>query len=454
MTGTGKLIRLILRRDRVLLPLWVIVPGRAPGRLRRHLQRRCSRPTPTGSSTPRSARDNAGFVALYGPLRGRQPRRAGRLAGRLRARDDRPVRPAHRHPAHPRRRGGGPHRADRRPRVVGRQAQLAAALITTAAAGLVLGAITAAVMIAQGLPAAGSVWFGVEFALSALGVRRVAAVTAQLDRQRPQRPGDRDHRARRWPTCCGSPATSPTLGSGTVSWLSWLSPIGWVQHIFPYGAETPGGRRCSRCCSRCSRPGSAWCCSAAATSAPGLFPGRPGPATAAPGLRSPLALAWRLHRGLLAGWVVGFAVLGLVFGGVGDSVVDLADDSAGLNDIFARMGGSAAPGGQPTSPRPPGSSASSPPATPCRPPCGCGTRRPTGHAEVVLGTPVEPARLGRQPPGLLAARAGRGAGRRRAGGRADLRADRRRRRRSATAASWPARWPSCPRSGCWRRSPC
>jgi len=53
-------------------------------------------------------------------------------------------------------------------------------------------------------------------------------------------------------------------------------------------------------------------------------------------------LAWRLHRGLLAGWVVGFTALGLVFGGVGQSVVDLAGSSSGLNEIFARMGGGSA----------------------------------------------------------------------------------------------------------------
>jgi ABC-2 type transport system permease protein len=72
----------------------------------------------------------------------------------------------------------------------------------------------------------------------------------------------------------------------------------------------------------------------------GLFPARLGPASAAPGLRTPLALAWRLHRGLLVGWTVGLGLLGLVFGGVGASVLDIVRDNQGLADIFSRLGDS------------------------------------------------------------------------------------------------------------------
>jgi ABC-2 type transport system permease protein len=73
----------------------------------------------------------------------------------------------------------------------------------------------------------------------------------------------------------------------------------------------------------------------------GLLPDRPGPARAAPGLRSPLALAWRLHRGPLLGWAIGFALLGIVFGGVATSVGDMARDSRAFADIVARVGGTA-----------------------------------------------------------------------------------------------------------------
>jgi polyether ionophore transport system permease protein len=74
----------------------------------------------------------------------------------------------------------------------------------------------------------------------------------------------------------------------------------------------------------------------------GLLPDRLGPATAAPRLRSPFALAWRLHRGLLFGWLAAFAALGLLFGAVAQSTADLVNENTGLRDIFARMGGATA----------------------------------------------------------------------------------------------------------------
>jgi ABC-2 type transport system permease protein len=71
----------------------------------------------------------------------------------------------------------------------------------------------------------------------------------------------------------------------------------------------------------------------------GLLPTRPGPATAATSLRSPLALAWRLHRSLLAAWTAGFAALGAVFGGVAEGIGDMGQDNKNLQDLFTRMGG-------------------------------------------------------------------------------------------------------------------
>lgn len=335
MTGTAKLIRLILRRDRVLLPLWVLILGVLPA----GYVSTFNGLFPTDADRIEYARvsaTNAGFVALYGPLEGVSlgalaawragflPVIIGLCALLTVIRHTRTDEEAGRTELI----GAA---------VVGRQAQLAAALITTGAAVLVLGAITAASMTAQGLPAGGSLWFGAGLALSGLMFAGVAAVTAQLTSSaRTARSIAIIVLAVAYVLRVGGDISA--VGNGAVSWLSWLSPIGWVQHIFPYDAVN------------------AWPVLLAALFAlaatasgvvllgrrdfgGGLFPGRPGPATAAPGLRSPLALAWRLHRGLLAGWALGFAALGLVFGGVGDSVVDLVGDSSGLKDIFARVGG-------------------------------------------------------------------------------------------------------------------
>jgi ABC-2 type transport system permease protein len=70
----------------------------------------------------------------------------------------------------------------------------------------------------------------------------------------------------------------------------------------------------------------------------GLWPARPGPAAAGPGLRSPLALAWRLHRGSVLAWTVGLTLLGLLLGA---AIASLGTqlDTAAFREVAARLGG-------------------------------------------------------------------------------------------------------------------
>ncbi|WP_238425089.1 hypothetical protein [Micromonospora parastrephiae] len=74
----------------------------------------------------------------------------------------------------------------------------------------------------------------------------------------------------------------------------------------------------------------------------GVFPPRPGPATAGAGLAGPFGLAWRLHRGQLLGWTVGFGVLGLVLGGAADAAGDAVKGNQQVAEILARFGGTSA----------------------------------------------------------------------------------------------------------------
>lgn len=335
MTGTARLIRLILRRDRFIMPLWVLVLGILPAAYVTTIEGLFSTDAER-LDYARISRTNAGFVALYGQLQGDSVAelaiwRAGFLPVMLGVfvaltviRHTR----ADEETGRTELIGAG---------VVGRHAPLTAALITTMAACLVLGAITALGLIGQDLPVAGSVWSGVELTTAGWAFAGVAAVAAQLTG------GARSARSiailavgLAYVLRLGGDLSA--MNDGPLSWLSWLSPIGWVQHIHPYGTADWW-------------PALLTVLFAAATTGAGvillgrrdlgagLFPGRPGPATAASSLRTPLALAWRLHRGLLIGWASAFAALGLVFGAVGQSVADLGSDTA-MGDIFARMGGS------------------------------------------------------------------------------------------------------------------
>jgi ABC-2 type transport system permease protein len=335
LTGTGKLVRLILRRDRILLLLWVPWIGLVPLSYVASINQLF--PTAAGRQGYADvSAHNASFVALYGRLFGSSlgelvawragfvPVMIGLLSILTVIRHTRTEEETGR-------------RELLGATVVGRHAGLAAALIATFGANLVIGALLTLGMIGQHLPAAGSVAFGVEFAASGWVFTGLAAVAAQLTTSA---------RGARAIALIGLGAAYVLrvagdvsgLGNGVLSWLSWLSPIGWVQAIRPYAGD--------RWWAAALTVGVTALLILAAVRlearrdvGAGLLPDRPGPATAAAGLRSPLALAWRLHRGVLAAWVLTFAALGVVLGGVAKGIGDLVKDSPDLKDLFARMGG-------------------------------------------------------------------------------------------------------------------
>ncbi|WP_433828206.1 ABC transporter permease [Actinoplanes sp. CA-015351] len=334
MTGTGRLLRLVLRRDRWIMPLWIVGFGILPYVYIAGFETLFASAQERIDYAHISAA-NTGFIALYGPLHGDSlgelavwrggfvPLMIG-LAALL---------TVVRHT-----------RADEesgrtelvRATVVGRYAQLAAALIATAGASLLMGLVVAGTMIGAGQPVAGSRALGVVFLLSGWMFAGVGAVAAQLTS------GARSART----------VGVVTLGvsfvlrlGGDISddreFLAWLSPIGWVHRVFPYG-ENNGGPAVLAVVFAIVTVGVSAYLLARRDMGAGLLASRLGPATAAASLGSPLALAWRLHRGLLVGWTAGFAALGLVFGGVGSSVVQLAADSGGVDEVFSRIGGSGA----------------------------------------------------------------------------------------------------------------
>src|SRR3954462_11354110 len=69
MTGTTRLLRLILRRDRVLLPLWAVLIGLVPVSYIKTLNGVFST-DPERLAYAKTMQNNAGFIALYGPLHG------------------------------------------------------------------------------------------------------------------------------------------------------------------------------------------------------------------------------------------------------------------------------------------------------------------------------------------------------------------------------------------------
>ncbi len=332
LTGTGKLIRFILRRDRLLLPIWVAVLSLIPLAVASAFEGLY----PTLESRLElmgTLVSNPSLIALLGPLYdasigGLTVWRIGAIGGvfvSLMA-----VLTVIRHTRVEEETG---RRELLGSTVVGRHAPLTAALLVVSATGLIIGVIIAAGLIATGEAAAGSVAFGLGWAMVAIVFAAVGGVAAQLT---PNSGGARG-------IAIAVIAVAFLIrmagdGNDTVNWLSWFSPYGWFTRLRPYADEqwwvvllfaglalVLGG--------------AAFRLSSQRDVAAGVFEPRPGPATAAPGLSTPLGLAWRLQRPALLGWSVGLVLFGSVWGGLGDSMSQIFDENPGFAEIFERLGG-------------------------------------------------------------------------------------------------------------------
>ncbi|BEL10158.1 exporter of polyketide antibiotics [Actinoplanes sichuanensis] len=335
MTGTAGLIRLVLRRDRIIMPLWVLVLGILPYVYVTGFETLFATASERIHYAQISAA-NAGFIGLYGPLHGDSlgeltvwrggflPVMIGLAALLMVIRHTRADEEAGRTELI-------------RAGVVGRFAPLAAAVLATVLACTVMGVIVAVTLIGQGQPAEGSIALAVSYAVSGWFFAGVGAVTAQI--------ADGGRQARvlavlvlgvSYVLRMGGDISA--LGGGRLDWMSWLSPIGWVHRVFPFGADDWWPVALVVVTTLATVGASAYLLTRRDLGG-GLLAGRLGPATAAASLRSPITLAWRLHRGLLFSWTAGFAALGLVFGGVSTSVAQLAEDSDSMSKIFTQLGG-------------------------------------------------------------------------------------------------------------------
>jgi len=332
--GTSTLVRLALRRDRVIVPVWILVfvgmaasSAQASISLYPEVQDRVSA-AETSNSSP-------ALVSLYGrifdptslgevslfKLTSFGALLVGLLAALLVVRHTRTEEETGRLELL----SAG---------VLGRYAALTSALIVSVSTVLVLGLLTALSLIGVGLPASGSFAFGLTWAAAGLAFAAVAAVAAQVTEGARTANG-------LIAVALGVSYVLRALGDsaseGGARWISWLSPIGWAQQIRPYAGDrflvvlAPLALMVVLV-------SAAFALIRRRDVGAGLIRPRPGPATAAPSLRSPLALAWRLHRGSLYGWGFGFLLLGFVVGNIA-SDVDGFVSSQSAKDLVEKLGG-------------------------------------------------------------------------------------------------------------------
>ncbi len=330
--GTGALLRLGLRRDRLLLPAWIsvlvlMVAGSARATVDLY---------PTVASRVQAANAINGtpsLVALYGRIYDRtslgavsllklsvlgtamvavltamitvRHTRAEEEAGRLELLGA---------------------------TVVGRRAPLTAALAIAALTSATIGVGSAAGLLVVGLPTGGAVGFGAAWAGAGLAYAAAAAVAAQL-------------------TTTARNATSLSIGflgltyvlrgigdtSPRLRWLTWISPVGWAHEVRAFAGER-WWVLVLLAAFAVTATKSAYVLAGRRDLGAGLLPERPGPVRAGPLLHSALGLAWRLQRGALLTWTAAFAALGVLVGSIATDVGSLLD-SPQARDMIRRLGG-------------------------------------------------------------------------------------------------------------------
>ena len=345
LTGTWRLMRLALRRDRIKLPAWIIaivafLAANVPAVISIYADSPADRLTyaatsgasvigrlfngPLGSPTTGEIVTNETFmftavlVAFMSTLaivrHTRQNEETGRseLIGSA---------------------------------VVGRHASLVASLLVVAAANIVLGLLVSLTLISQQLSVSGSLGFGAALVGTGFFFMAVAAITAQVSESAR---GANSMAASAIGIAFVVRGIGDSIGqvvnNGTSvvsAWPSWLSPLGWGRLIYPYTDQRWWifGLFAGACVLGISI---AFYLTAKRDVGLGIFPARRGPARARQSLLNAFGLAWRLQRGILIGWGVGIVVFGLSIGLIVKEFADMFKDTPALQEYLNALGGTGA----------------------------------------------------------------------------------------------------------------
>ncbi|MEU3783567.1 ABC transporter permease [Streptomyces sp900129855] len=330
LAGTATLLRFALRRDRLMIPVWVGVNALMVLTMPNTLENLYGTPAERADLI-HQVTTNASFRALIGPVFDTSTGaltawRVGVYAGALAAAMSLMIVVRHTRDEEE----SGRHELVASG-MVGRRASLTAALLAAGAANAVLALLVAAGLASQG--ASGAVSFGLGLAAVGMVFATTAAIVAQLTESA---------RLARGLTAAVLGAAFVLRAAGDASTtdgsspLTWLSPLGWLENLRAFADERWW-----------VLPLFAAAIAAQAALAYGLagrrdlgmsfLPTRPGPPTGRLGTAA--ALAWRLQRGGVLGWSVGFFLTGVVYGGLTEGAADLVGDNDKAREIFERMGG-------------------------------------------------------------------------------------------------------------------
>ncbi|MCD7443534.1 ABC transporter permease [Streptomyces lincolnensis] len=330
LTGTGTLLRFALRRDRLMVPVWVAVNALMVLSMPNSLKSLYDTPADRADLL-RQMETNSSLRALIGPvfddsLGALTAWRVGVYAGALAAVMSLIV--VVRHTRDEEESGRQELVASG---MVGRRASLTAALLTALVANAALALLVTAGLAGQG--ATGALALGLGIGGVGLVFATMAAIVAQLTESARLARG----------------LTAAVLGAAFVlraagdsatddgsSVLTWLSPLGWLENLRSF-ADERWWVLLLFLTAAALQGTAAYVLAGRRDVGMSFLPTRPGPAAGR--LASASALAWRLQRGSVLGWSIGFLLAGLVYGGMTDGVADFVGDNDNAREIFERMGG-------------------------------------------------------------------------------------------------------------------
>ena len=118
---------------------------------------------------------------------------------------------------------------------------------------------------------------------------------------------------------------------------SWLSPMGWSQQVRVYDDNRWWPLALSLVLTVLLVAATVVLESRRDLGA-GIVPAKPGPAEAGPSLSGVVGLSWRLQRGSILAWVVGVWAMGLTFGSFSESIENMVEDNPTLAEYFEAIG--------------------------------------------------------------------------------------------------------------------
>ncbi len=226
--------------------------------------------------------------------------------------------------------------------VVGRHAQLTAALLLAVVMNVLVAVVMTGIILVAPLDPSPGVCPTALFALSVASVgvafAGIAATTAQLS------PYSRACTALAGIVLAvsflvrGIGDMSRSQG-GDLAWLSWLSPLGWAQQTAPYTLDR-WWPLVFLLLLAAGSAGLGYLLRSRRDFGAGVLVDRTGRARAVSWLGTPLTLAFRLQRGVLLGWSVAIFFTGLLLGAFTRSMADVAGSLPA--EMLAVMGGEAA----------------------------------------------------------------------------------------------------------------